>query len=293
MKTDLLLFWLAVTAAAFAGGPSVTGVAAWDLALRSADSLPSGTVMPVTVREPQRAAGNMLLSLALPGAGQYRTERYTKAAIFLAAEAAFIVVALVNDKKGDDKTAEYKEYADAHWSAVRYAQWIGKYGVTDYGPAGYSFDASDLAAIRNRKDFSKINAWERGLHTQGISHTLPAYGEQQYFELIGKYHQFKYGWDTYPKDAEGVPVSDNGIVDDLVPQQLKDYAAERGKANDYYYAASFAASALVINHVVSAVDALLSTKAYNDEISAGVTVRPVPGENGMRLMSELRVSVGL
>ncbi len=232
-----------------------------------------------------------LYSLAIPGAGQLRTENYTKAAIFFSAEVALIVYAIVSNNNGDKKTNEFQAYAEAHWSAERYAKWIVTYGGADYNPTDVS--RIDITAVKNNNDFSKINEWESGLHKIGFSHQLPVYQSQQYYELIGKYHQFKFGWDTYQVDINGVPVSDNGQYDNLLSseKQFKDYAVERGKANDYYYAASFAASALVINHVLSAVDAFFSTNSYNKEISATFQVTPVDGIEGKRLLSEVRVQI--
>jgi hypothetical protein len=236
---------------------------------------------------------NGLYSLAVPGAGQFRTERYTKAAIFFSAEVALIVYAIVSNNNGDKKTKEFQTYAELHWDAERYARWIEKYGKTQYLPTDVTFSESDFLAIRNGKDFSKINAWESGLHNIGFSHQLPVYQSQQYYELIGKYHQFKFGWDTYELDATGVPVADNGQYDNLLKseKQFKDYAVERGKANDYYYAASFAASVLVINHVISAMDAFFSTNSFNKEISATFQITPVDGIEGKRLLSEVKVQI--
>jgi hypothetical protein len=291
MNTKLAMVLSATLCIALAGEKQVTGVFAWDMKTGNHTDTTMHRPSLIEHTDEQNPLTNSLFSLVIPGAGQYRSERYTKAAVFIAVEAALIAYAIVNDKKGDDKTREYQQYADKHWSPLDYARWINKYGITDYGP-NISFSQSDFDAVIN-KDFRKINEWERGPHRSGISHTLPPYGDQQYYELIGKYHQFKYGWDTYPRDGDGIPISDGGIVDALIPQQLKEYAAERGKANDYYYAASFAASAMVINHVVSALDAFLSTKSFNREISASVVMKQIDGGEGKRLVSELRFSVGL
>jgi hypothetical protein len=71
-----------------------------------------------------------LLSLVLPGAGEFYTGEYLKAAIFFALEAGLVTTGLIYDKKGDDKTVEYQNYADDyknpnhHWSVIKYAQWI-------------------------------------------------------------------------------------------------------------------------------------------------------------------------
>ena len=278
---------------AFSGDKNITGNFRWDILQLQQDTAAAEKSVVIHSDRHQNAFMNGLFSLVIPGAGQFRTERYTKAAIFFAAEIALATYAVVKTHSGDTKTTEFQTYAEAHWDAVRYAKWIETYGKAEYGPSNVTFTQTDYDIIQNAKDFSKINAWEQGAHKLGFSHQLPKFREQQYFELIGKYNQFKFGWDEYPRDANGVPISDAGRYDDLIPQQLKNYAVERGKANDYYYAASFAMSALVINHVLSAVDALLFTKSYNNEVTASLNMKPVDGFEGKRLLSELTISVGL
>ncbi|MDP1677331.1 MAG: hypothetical protein Q8L88_10750 [Bacteroidota bacterium] len=278
----------------FSGEKTFTGNFRVDL-LNSVQDSVSETEMTLTKNDlRQNPFMNGLYSLVLPGAGEFHTERYTKAAIFFSAEVALIVYAVISNNNGDKKTNEFQAYAEAHWDAERYARWIQVHGKSEYGPTNVEFNDIDFAAIKSKKDFSKINEWESGLHKLGFSHQLPAYQAQQYYELIGKYHQFKFGWDTYPDlNNDGVPDSDGGDYDNLLTseKQFKDYAVERGKANDYYYAASFAASALVINHVLSAVDAFFSTNSYNKELTASFHITPVNGLEGKRLLSEVRVQI--
>ncbi len=277
------------------GEKTFTGNFRVDLMSFGEDSIVQTEISSVNNNLRQNPFMNGLYSLAVPGVGQIRTEQYTKAAIFFSAEVALIVYAIANNNYGDKKTDEFQAYAEAHWSAERYALWIRNHGA-DYQDLNNSNSpgntAIDILRVRNH-DFSEVNAWESAIHKIGFSHQLPVYQSQQYYELIGKYHQFKFGWDTYEVDANGVPVSDNGNYDNLLKseKQFKDYAVERGKANDYYYAASFAASALVINHVLSAVDAFFSTNSYNKEISAAFQVTPIDGIEGKRLLSEVKVQI--
>ena len=291
----LILFPLTASA----GEKNLSGNLLWDLSVMNADSAQNTVTAPPFSAEQKNPFLNGLYSLVIPGAGQYNSGRYTKAVIFFTAEVALVTFAIINQHTGDKKTQEFQDYADAHWSAVRYAKWIGTYGVSDYGP-NVAFTQADYDAVA-AYDFSKVNAWESGAlgnHSLGFSHQLPRNGEQQYYELIGKYNQFKFGWDEYSvdgvtaADAGGIPPSDKKRYDSYIPKQMQDYAKERGRANDYYYAASFAVSAIVINHVISAVDAFISTKSYNREISASLGMRPVDTYDGTRLLSELTVSVG-
>ncbi len=288
----LILFFISGTIILSAGEHTLTGNIRWDILQTMNDSSASGNPVMAKGIEKQNPMLNGLFSLIIPGAGQYRSEHYTKAVVFLAAEAVFASYAVISNRTADKRTADFQRYAEAHWSPVRYAKWIEQHGVVDYKPnLPTSMDYSKIA----NNDFSQINAWERGdygNHTLGFSHQLPKFGEQQYYELIGKYNQFKFGWDQYPQDANGVPVSDAGRYDEMVPQQLLNYAADRGKANDYYYAASFAMKALLINHILSAFDAMLSTASFNNSIVATVQVKPIQSPEGERMMSELKVSVG-
>ncbi|MBI2427748.1 MAG: hypothetical protein HYV29_02960 [Ignavibacteriales bacterium] len=276
-----------------AGDKKITGNIEWDLRNVLQDTVVQRNVVSGYNERHQNPFYNSLYSLVIPGTGQYHSERYTKAAIFLGTEVALIAYAIISENNGDKKTEEFQKYAEAHWSAERYARWIEAHGKADYGPTSVTFTESDFAAIRNNYDFSKINEWEQGAHSEGFSHQLPRFREQQYYELIGKYHQFKFGWSDYPKDANQVPLSDNGQYDNYfdAEDQVNAYATERARANDYYYAASFAASVIVINHVLSALDAYVSTKSFNNEISATLGLRPVDSYEGKRLLSELKVSV--
>ncbi|MFA6457545.1 MAG: hypothetical protein WCW40_12050 [Bacteroidota bacterium] len=284
----LLLFVFSFSAVA--GEKKLSGNFRWDVLHVQQDTVTAEASVVVQSPAKENPFMNGLYSLLLPGVGQYRTERYTKAAIFFGAEVALIVYAVISDHNGNTKTDEFERYAEAHWSAERYAKWINTHGTADYGPTA-TIDLNKVGA----HDFSEINAWESasGPNKVGFSHMLPRYQDQQYYELIGKYYQFKFGWDTYPMDVNGVPLSDgrdyfNNFTAD---HQIKSYAAERGKANDYYYAASFAVSALVINHVISAFDGYYSTNKYNKEVTASIDVTPVDGIEGKRLLSQVKVSV--
>ena len=292
MTRYIIAAFVCFSVTALCGEKKLTGNLRLDLLAVSGDTVVNTSsyqisTEPVDIKNPFYGG---LYSLVLPGAGQYEASRYTKAAIFFAVEAALVTYALVQQHNGNTKTQEFEKYADAHWSAVRYAEWINTYGVADYGP-NITFTPQDLIAVQN-SDFSKINSWEAGEHKLGFTHLLPKYGEQQYYELIGKYNQYKFGWDTYiDANNDGIPDSDNGRYDELIPVQMQNYAKERGKANDYYYAAGFAVGMIVINHVVSALDGYISTRSYNNEISSsvGMNIKEIGGEQ--KLFSELNLAV--
>jgi len=237
-----------------------------------------------------------VLSLLVPGAGEYYAERYVKSGIFFALEVAAVTTAIVYNGKGSKKTDEFQNYADQHWSAVDYALWIIKngahYNTTGTPTPNFTIDPNTSLHPWQRVNFAEINAWEAAPHSLGFSHQLPPYGDQQYYELIGKYSQFKYGWDSY--QFNGAHDGDDGYDVTYIPQEVKDYAANRGKANDYYYMAEVATALIVANHVLSALDGAWSTANYNKEITSefGLRLQDIGGGE-MTVASQLTVKVKL
>lgn len=199
-----------------------------------------------------------LLSLVIPGAGEIYTGEYWKAAIFLALEAGLVTAGLVYDKKGDDKTKDYQNFADDYWSVVRYAQWMIDYKSAD--PTIILTDADPSLPAWKRIDWEKLNAAERLI--DGFSHTLPAHGEQQYYEQIGKYFQYSSGWNDYTSGENNALISPNFTF----------YSNERGLANDYYNTASAAVIGIYINHFLSALDGAWSAIQFNKNLAVKMRV---------------------
>jgi hypothetical protein len=89
-----------------------------------------------------------------------------------------------------------------------------------------------------------------------------------------------------------MPVTDNGNYNNP-PQQLLDYAANRGSANDFYSASRLAFSIVVVNHLLSAVDAFLSAHHYNTVVSSHVSMDVQRYGDRVVTVPQLSVSVGL
>ncbi len=293
-KTFLVALLFPLTAAA--GNDSLTGNARMDLLTVSGmDSLPQTASVMVQNNVDRSKLKKPLLggamSLLVPGAGEFYSDRFVKSGIFFAVEVAAITAAIVYNNRGNSQTTAFQNYANQHWHAVDYATWINQNGA-NYEVSGTTYPTIDVNASQSVL-FSEINAWEALPHTVGFSHELPTYNTQQYYELIGKYSQFKYGWDTYV-GPDGTRYGDDGYNLSYIPQQMLTYADNRGKANDQYYAAGLATILVVANHVISAFDAAWSTSNYNKEItpSMGMHFQDIGGGE-VALVTELTVKVSL
>jgi hypothetical protein len=209
-----------------------------------------------------------VMSAVIPGLGEIYTEEYLKAGIFVVIEAAVISTAVVFDKKGDNKTTEFQNYADDytnpkhHWSVVDYAEWLANNKYPDPNDIELKEAFLDNIIISSntnlppweRVNWAQLNAAETG------SHKLPPHGEQQYYELIGKYHQYSSGWNDFTGGPDKEIISPNFLF----------YSDMRGDANSYYSTASTAVIGIYVNHILSSLDAIWSATRFNKNLTVKV-----------------------
>jgi len=245
------------------------------------------------IQNPQKKSQYLagLMSLILPGAGEAYSENYLKAAIFLVVEAAAITTALIYNHKGDFQTSFFQQYADQHWSVVRYAQWTIKNIAninSEVNKSQYDVGGTNQVLVYGNGtsnpptgvNWSNLNALESDLG-DGYSHRLPSQGEQQYYELIGKYPQYSHGWDQSNQ-------SDTDFHN--VPDQLYWYSHQRGLANEYYKTGSFGIGLLYVNHVLSCLDAIWSMDRYNASLAMNVRLNGIQMADHVELIPTLNLS---
>lgn len=221
-----------------------------------------------------------LLSAVLPGAGEFYTESYWKAAIFAAVEVGVISVALAYNKKGDNQTSTFQQYADGHWSIKRYAEWT----INNVSNINKDVVVTDYYVMNSdgSVNHSELNRLERALGS-GYSHALPQHGDQQYYELIGKYPQYSHGWDD----------ANQGDTDfHILSPNFLDYSKMRGKANDYYNISDKAVIGIYINHLLSGLDAVWSAISFNKDLAVNVRINPIQSGANVTLYPVLNVRYG-
>ncbi|HRP93782.1 MAG TPA: hypothetical protein PLH53_12880, partial [Ignavibacteriaceae bacterium] len=148
---------------------------------------------------------------------------------------------------------DYKN-PDHNWSAVRYAEWLNQ-----YKSANIPINPDESLPPWERVSWNDINAVESG------SHKLPPHGDQQYYELIGKYHQFAAGWNDYT----------GGGNNDQISPNLTFYSGMRGDANSFYSVASTAVIGIYINHFLSALDGVWSATQFNKDLAVNVRLENI------------------
>ena len=200
-------------------------------------------------------------SLVVPGAGQFYNGDYILSAIFVVAEAAAISVAVIYNNKANRQTDEFQNFADQHWSVKRYAQWT----LNNLEYLNSSVNKNDYQVFDSNGNvvWSELNRLETAIG-DGYSHNLPVHGEQQYYELIGKYPQYSHGWDDSNQNETDFHI--------LSPRFLN-YSDQRGEANDLYQVSSRGIAGIYINHFLSAIEAAWGASRFNQNLSVKMRIK--------------------
>ncbi|MBT7020434.1 MAG: hypothetical protein HN967_04710 [Candidatus Marinimicrobia bacterium] len=91
--------------------------------------------------------------------------------------------------------------------------------------------------------------------------------DNTYYENVGKYNSFFAGWD----DHDSIRVFINRGVEVAESPNKWIYRGMRKDANDYYKTAQYMVSTIMLNHVASMLDAVLTAKIWNDKVDANIT----------------------
>lgn len=180
-----------------------------------------------------------LISAILPGTGELYSGSYFKAAAFIAIEIGAWTTYSMYYGKGKDIESEFHDYADQHWIEDEYWDYI-----------------SQQSGI-NRNDMEALRDWEQG----EFSHGLHREKDQQYYEMIGKYDQFNYGWDD----------TDKGLRDPEWDISMRSknrlyYEDRRDASNKAFKAATWGTMIALVNHALSAVDAAWTAHQHNKTV---------------------------
>ncbi|NUQ80577.1 MAG: hypothetical protein HUU10_03110 [Bacteroidetes bacterium] len=244
-------------------------------------------------KKPWKAA---LMSAVVPGSGEWYAEAYKSAIGFFAAEVVFVVAAWYYESEAVSETKAYQKIADdpsTGWSARKYADYL--IYVAEVSSAQDELARTQAASLKsrlnpndnqlpgNREWWGELNRLEEKMkfeHGAGasFSHSLPSYGSQQYYELIGKYDQFTPGWWDFGNQTPGnwnAP-QDISLFRNLgsTTPSFQRYADLRGKANDLHNLANGFIILTLANHAVSAVNAAIQSRLHNRVY--GLSLRSVP-----------------
>lgn len=195
-----------------------------------------------------------ILSALVPGAGQLYTGSKFKAAVFFGLEVLAWTGNRYYHNRGDHKTQDFNNWADAYWSITRYRHYLDENLPT----------ANTDTTLTGNED------------SLGFGHHLPGTKTQQYYEMVGKYNQFVFGWDDV--DTTKTPYKPSSNRDQAYSWHRLHYEDMRHFANSQYsYAKAFLVAAM-INHLVAGAEAALAATRHNrrlDDLADHVMINAV------------------
>ncbi|MEX0608523.1 MAG: DUF5683 domain-containing protein [Balneolaceae bacterium] len=248
---------------------------------------------------PRTKPGIAFLSSAIiPGTGQAANGKWVRAGIYFTAEVVGIIYHLDRNAKARRQERSYENFTHQNWSVLAYSQWLVQYSrqynldnnweLLEAQIAGQNPDFTNTTNDWSKVDINLLHSIENRTHfifndPQGcqpdncrraseFSHELPKYGSQQFYELISKYYQYQPGW----RDWHAAITMNNNQNQDLYrymwngqdqPFNLFYQGRDRAEEfNDNYRVAGNILKLLLVNHVVSAFDALFTVQLKNSRI---------------------------
>ncbi len=249
-------------------------------------------------RSPRKA---LFMSLVIPGSGQLyvggSTFNYARGAAYLALEAAlwggwyyFTIY------KYDKQVNKYKKFAKNHFSIGRYEAQMRDIYLNQLSDETEE-SRFETRYMSSREDFCKAiygdakasNCYVKGklftndkAHTDRFSVTNPQslgqeiasqknfYDKSNVYQLVSE-RSYVLGWD----DVDSVALGQNllleeATVESVVPlgqsRNQSKYRDMRNKANDYADLQVWFFGGIILNHLVSAVDAAFAANAHNKEL---------------------------
>jgi hypothetical protein len=229
-------------------------------------------------KSPQKA---MLYSAVLPGAGQWYAGSPIASAIYTSIEIAAISGYFTYTNKGVNMVSDYEKFADNHWDVFRWLQGYYSENATEETHNVYILLNGKRYAFKEFiESFSSLPDPENNAYD--------IVKEYHFYENIGKYKQFKQGWDDY-EAYKNDPDYANTISRSSPNQE--NYTQMRYDANIYLKRSGYFASALLFNHVISAMDAGLRIhrKAGQNDISILPGAAPILSSAGAGAILKMEI----
>ena len=222
----------------------------------------------VETRQGKSSKRAFLLSALVPGLGEWYAGSKKRGLAFLGAEAALVGLWAAWRSKGNDLEKEFRAVADEHWDPVEYIAWrtspiSDNSSITHELPCGEHVEKFYVPARREWLDQLRAGEESGALDRSAAFGGCASSEIQQYYELIGKYDQFVSGWDDVVRRGTGNPVgwAEVDSVENFHSERRLRYEGQRNDSNRFLKRASTVSGVILINHVISAIDAARVARA--------------------------------
>ena len=226
-------------------------------------------------------------SAIIPGLGQALHKKWLRAALYASIEATAWFIYFSESHFAKKNQRAYNSYVEQNWSVVKYSQWLIQYyddNNLTHQLLGELKDAvNDKTPLYTTQDWNVVDiellesieratpfVFDNRIIGNNFSHTLPLYGTQQYYELVSKYYQFGAGWSDYNNQLTARSWDGRDVT-----QLFNEGSRQAKKFNNQYRTAQLMLGILMINHVVSIIDAIITVKiTQNKHITTSLSASP-------------------
>ena len=181
--------------------------------------------------------------------------------------------------RGNDLEDDYEQFADTYWhytekneaNDTSYYEWL-QYQFRQIGENA-DVDPTDYGTI-NDQLASTVENSNSPIFGYSV-HDLPSTKTQQYYEMIGKYPQFVYGWEDVAEDElNPTVVNDDGTInygvriEDVNSNLRMQYENKRDDSNKKLEAGQRGIYIMIISRVVSAIHAGRLAYKHNQSLNS-------------------------
>ncbi len=231
------------------------------------DANPEPAPHPET-RKGKSSKRAFLLSALVPGLGEWYAGSQKRGLAFLGAEAALWGMWVAWKSKGNDLEEEFRAVADEHWDPEEYIAWrestiSNNSSITHALPCSSEVREMYIPARREWKDQLEAGEKPGALDRSAVFGGCAPSQIQQYYELIGKYDQYVAGWDDLVRLSTGNAAAPTEVdsVENFHSERRLRYEDDRDESNRFLKRASTISGIILINHVISAIDAARVARA--------------------------------
>jgi len=195
-----------------------------------------------------------LYSILVPGLGEMMNGSTLRGAFFMGIEAIGLGLYFNWNSKGKDLEKEFRQVADEKWSPENYLAWRS---------STISRNSSITHAL-------PCSTYVNDYLTTGDFGDCPDSEVQQYYELIGKYDQYVSGWTDLVYAETGNPAGATQVdsVENYLSETRLAYEIQRDDSNRFLKRASAVTGLILVNHVISAIDAARVARLRSDGATA-------------------------
>ncbi|MCL2208199.1 MAG: DUF5683 domain-containing protein [Fibromonadales bacterium] len=229
-----------------------------------------------TYKSPRRA---MFMSLIVPGSGQFYVggqPRYIRGTFYLAEEIALITGLYYHSVyKYDKQVKKYQNFAKIHFDIGRYEEAMNSISVYEdanreifqinYGSERENYCKAAYGPSAGGSD-SKCVSFIYGYDFYEKNKGRPLYDPSAFYRTIAS-EDFILGWeDVIPNSLAEADINSGKFVWLGTSENRKEYVSMRKKATAFADRQAIFFGAILLNHIISAIDAALSAKAHNNSL---------------------------